>query len=89
MNAGALSAELVGFGPHQSVEALNQLLVDTMSCETCTRSTTGRVSGPTFYSLHLLFDKHFEEQRSWGQDRERVQSLGGGGHRDGPRRRGR
>src|SRR5258706_4364133 len=37
-----------------------------------------QVSGPTFYSLHLLFDKHYEEQAKLVDDlAERVQSLGG------------
>ena len=36
------------------------------------------VAGPTFYQLHLLFDKHAEEQNELvDQLAERVQSLGG------------
>jgi starvation-inducible DNA-binding protein len=37
-----------------------------------------QVTGPTFYSLHLLFDKHYQEQAEL-VDRiaERIQSLGG------------
>jgi starvation-inducible DNA-binding protein len=37
-----------------------------------------QVSGPTFYQLHLLFDKHFEEQSELVDAiAERIQSLGG------------
>ena len=37
-----------------------------------------QVSGPTFYSLHLMFDKHYEEQVKLVDElAERVQSLGG------------
>src|SRR6266496_527389 len=37
-----------------------------------------QVAGPTFYSLHLLFDKHYEEQSELVDLlAERVQSLGG------------
>jgi starvation-inducible DNA-binding protein len=36
------------------------------------------VSGPTFYPLHLLFDKHFGEQNELiDAIGERIQSLGG------------
>ena len=47
----------------ESVDNLNQLLADTMTrCATCTRNIIGRCLGPTFYQLHLLFDKHADEQ---------------------------
>src|SRR3989454_6408718 len=37
-----------------------------------------QVSGPTFYQLHLLFDKHFNEQGQLVDAiAERIQSLGG------------
>jgi starvation-inducible DNA-binding protein len=37
-----------------------------------------QVSGPTFYQLHLLFDKHFGEQSELVDSiAERIQSLGG------------
>ena len=37
-----------------------------------------QVSGPTFYSLHLLFDKHYREQAELvDMIAERIQSLGG------------
>jgi starvation-inducible DNA-binding protein len=37
-----------------------------------------QVAGPTFYQLHLLFDKHFEEQSELIDEiAERIQMLGG------------
>jgi len=37
-----------------------------------------QVSGPTFYQLHLLFDKHFNEQSELVDAiAERIQLLGG------------
>ena len=37
-----------------------------------------QVSGPSFYQLHLLFDKHFKEQSDLVDElAERIQSLGG------------
>ena len=37
-----------------------------------------QASGPTFYQLHLLFDKHFQEQSELvDQIAERIQLLGG------------
>jgi starvation-inducible DNA-binding protein len=61
-----------------SVEALNQILCDTMCLRDMYKKHHWQVSGPTFYSLHLLFDKHFEEQVELVDIlAERVQSLGG------------
>ncbi len=61
-----------------SVEALNQVLCDTMVLRDLYKKHHWQVSGPTFYSLHLLFDKHFDEQQELVDDlAERVQSLGG------------
>jgi starvation-inducible DNA-binding protein len=37
-----------------------------------------QISGPTFYELHILFDKHFEEQVELVDTiAERIQILGG------------
>jgi starvation-inducible DNA-binding protein len=61
-----------------SVEALNQVLCDTMCLRDMYKKHHWQVSGPTFYSLHLLFDKHYEEQATLVDTlAERVQSLGG------------
>jgi starvation-inducible DNA-binding protein len=61
-----------------SVEALNQLLADTVSLRDMYKKHHWQVSGHTFYSLHLLFDKHAEEQTELIDAlAERVQTLGG------------
>jgi starvation-inducible DNA-binding protein len=61
-----------------SVENLNQLLADTMTLRDLYKKHHWQVSGPTFYQLHLLFDKHFDEQSALVDAiAERIQSLGG------------
>jgi starvation-inducible DNA-binding protein len=61
-----------------SVENLNQVLVDTMTLRDMYKKHHWQVSGPTFYQLHLLFDKHFGEQSELVDAiAERIQSLGG------------
>ena len=61
-----------------SVESLNQLLADTMTLRDMYKKHHWQVSGPTFYQLHLLFDKHFEEQVELVDGlAERIQMLGG------------
>jgi starvation-inducible DNA-binding protein len=61
-----------------SVEKLNQILVDTMSLRDLYKKHHWQVSGPTFYQLHLLFDKHFGEQVELVDTiAERIQALGG------------
>jgi starvation-inducible DNA-binding protein len=60
------------------VEGLNQLLADTISLRDMYKKHHWQVSGPTFYSLHLLFDKHAGEQSEIVDAlAERVQTLGG------------
>lgn len=57
---------------------LNLLLADTMTMRDLYKKCHWQVSGPTFYQLHLLFDKHFNEQSELiDAVAERVQSLGG------------
>src|SRR5437879_13268921 len=61
-----------------SVDNLNQLLADTMTLRDLYKKHHWQVSGPTFYQLHLLFDKHFNEQSQLVDAiAERIQSLGG------------
>lgn len=61
-----------------SVENLNQLLADTMSLRDLYKKHHWQVSGPTFYQLHLLFDKHFGEQAELvDMIAERIMMLGG------------
>jgi starvation-inducible DNA-binding protein len=62
----------------KSVEGLNQVLVDTMTLRDLYKKHHWQVSGPTFYQLHLLFDKHFGEQAELVDEiAERIQALGG------------
>jgi starvation-inducible DNA-binding protein len=62
----------------ESVENLNQLLADTMTIRDLYKKHHWQVSGPTFYQLHLLFDKHFEQQSELVDAvAERIQLLGG------------
>jgi starvation-inducible DNA-binding protein len=61
-----------------SVEALNQLLADSISLRDMYKKHHWQLSGPTFYSLHLLFDKHAGELTEIvDMLAERVQTLGG------------
>jgi starvation-inducible DNA-binding protein len=70
----ALDASVRGI----SAANLNQLLVDTMTVRDMYKKHHWQVSGPTFYQLHLLFDKHFNEQAQLVDAiAERIQSLGG------------
>src|SRR5438309_4950562 len=45
-----------------SADNLNQLLADTITLRDLYKKHHWQVSGTTFYQLHLLFDKHFNEQ---------------------------
>ena len=62
----------------ESVDNLNQLLADTMTLRDLYKKHHWQVSGPTFYQLHLLFDKHYDEQNALVDAiAERIQLLGG------------
>jgi starvation-inducible DNA-binding protein len=62
----------------RSVEVLNQVLADTMTLRDLYKKHHWQVAGHTFYSLHLLFDKHYEEQAELVDTiAERIQILGG------------
>jgi len=62
----------------EMTEQLNQLLADTMTLRDLYKKSHWQVAGPTFYQLHLLYDKHYEEQAEVVDTiAERVQLLGG------------
>jgi len=62
----------------EMTEHLNQLLADTMTLRDLYKKSHWQVAGPTFYQLHLLFDKHFNEQAELVDTiAERIQLLGG------------
>jgi starvation-inducible DNA-binding protein len=61
-----------------SADNLNQLLADTSTLRDLYKKHHWQVSGPTFYQLHLLFDKHFNEQSELVDlIAERIMMLGG------------
>jgi starvation-inducible DNA-binding protein len=61
-----------------SAAVLNQILADTTILYAMYKKHHWLVAGPTFYQLHLLFDKHAEEQLELVDEiAERVQMLGG------------
>jgi starvation-inducible DNA-binding protein len=62
----------------EMTEQLNQLLADSMTLRDLYKKSHWQVAGPTFYQLHLLFDKHFDEQVEIVDTiAERIQLLGG------------
>lgn len=57
---------------------LNQLLADTMTLRDLYKKSHWQTAGPTFYQLHLLFDKHYDDQAELVDAiAERIQLLGG------------
>jgi starvation-inducible DNA-binding protein len=65
--------------PRQEIVGrLNLLLADTITLRDLYKKSHWQVGGPTFYQLHLLFDKHAGEQSELVDElAERVQMLGG------------
>jgi starvation-inducible DNA-binding protein len=62
----------------KSADLLNQLLADTITLYSMYKKHHWQVMGPTFYQLHLLFDKHADEQLALVDlIAERIQTLGG------------
>lgn len=62
----------------EMTEQLNLLLADTITLRDLYKKSHWQVAGPTFYQLHLLYDKHYEEQAELVDSiAERIQLLGG------------
>lgn len=62
----------------ESCTILNEILADSTILYALYKKHHWNVAGPTFYQLHLLFDKHAEEQLELiDLIGERVQTLGG------------
>jgi starvation-inducible DNA-binding protein len=78
---GALAPVRIGLDAQtraDSVHALNRLLAHTMALRDAYKKAHWQTSGATFYELHLLFDKHYEEQVTiMDALAERIQTLGG------------
>ena len=61
-----------------SCERLNQVLADTQILFALYKKHHWLMRGPTFYQLHLLLDKHADEQLELiDMIAERIQTLGG------------
>jgi starvation-inducible DNA-binding protein len=70
----ALAAE----ARQESCQLLSQIQADSMILAAMYKKHHWLVAGPTFYQLHLLFDKHQAEQLELiDLVAERIQSLGG------------
>ncbi len=78
---GTLAARHIGLKDsvrQASVKILNQILADTITLRDLYKKHHWQTAGPTFYSLHLLFDKHYAEQAALVDEiAERIQQLGG------------
>ncbi len=78
---GTLTRYPLGLGDQTraaSVDGLNDLLADTMALRDLYKKHHWQLSGPTFHSLHVLFDKHADEQSELVDEiAERIQTLGG------------
>lgn len=78
---GSLAQSRIGLAEAvraKSVAALNRLLAHTMALRDLYKKAHWQTSGPGFYALHLLFDKHHKEQVGLMDVlAERVQLLGG------------
>jgi starvation-inducible DNA-binding protein len=62
----------------QSIGMLNQLLADSITMYSLYKKHHWQVAGPTFYQLHLLFEKHAGEiLETVDLIGERIQALGG------------
>ena len=73
-----LPIALAAVARQESAQLLNRILADTTILYAMYKKHHWNVSGPAFYQLHLLFDKHADEQLELVDLlAERVQSLGG------------
>lgn len=62
----------------QNIGLLNQLLADSITLYNLYKKHHWQVTGPTFYQLHLLLDKHAAEiLETVDIIAERIQTLGG------------
>jgi len=62
----------------EMTEQLNQMLADSMTLRDLYKKSHWQTAGPTFYQLHLLFDKHYDEHVEIVDTiAERIQLLGG------------
>jgi starvation-inducible DNA-binding protein len=78
---GSLQPVAIGLSAevrHRSVSALNRILAHSMALRDLYKKAHWQTSGAAFYGLHLMFDKHYEQQLELIDSlAERVQILGG------------
>ena len=81
LGSGSLARYPIGINERVravNIEALNFLLADTITLRDLYKKHHWQVSGPTFYALHLMYDKHAQEQTELiDLLAERVMTLGG------------
>ena len=78
---GSLSPVRLGLAKevrYRSAASLNRLLAHCMAMRDLYKKAHWQTAGANFYELHLLFDKHYQEQLGLIDVlAERVQTLGG------------
>jgi starvation-inducible DNA-binding protein len=78
---GALADTRIALGRKaraESAAVLKQILANTLTLRDLYKKHHWQTSGPTFYQLHLLFDKHHGEQQKLADAiGERIEILGG------------
>src|SRR5216684_4742958 len=78
---GTVGRSLLGLSDEArlySCQRLNQLLADTRILHALYKNHHWVMRGPGFYQLHLLFEKHADEQIELVDEiAERIQALGG------------
>ena len=63
---------------HEVIGSLNIFLANTYGLYLKTQNYHWNVTGPEFFSVHLLFEKHYEEMADAVDElAERIRSLGG------------
>ncbi len=65
-------------GLQEIIEGLSDFLADTYALYLKSQNFHWNLKGPEFFSLHLLFEKHYEElAEAVDEIAERIQSIGG------------
>ena len=77
IEAGVMPSTKVDKDTRKLVEALSQVLADTFILSLKTQSFHWNVTGPMFYTLHLMFEEQYEELwRAADAVAERIRALG-------------
>jgi starvation-inducible DNA-binding protein len=63
---------------HEVIESLNDFLANTYGLYLKTQNCHWNVTGPEFYSVHMLLEKHYQEMAEATDElAERIRALGG------------